>query len=77
MGPVPLSSGERGGLPHLAGEGMAAITLKIPEVQRGKVQDKRQMGGEVAGLGAEHLLMVLGSCIRTIAPRGQQRKGGN
>lgn len=56
---------------------MAAITLKIPEMQRGKVRDKRQMGGEAAGLGAEHLLMVLGSCIRTIAPRGLQGRGEN
>lgn len=76
MGPVPSPRGERG-LPHLSGEGMAAVRLKIPEMQRGKVQDKRQMGGEAAGLGAEHLLMVLGSCIRTIAPRGLQGRGEN
>lgn len=59
------------GLAEVNGEGIVVIRIKIAEIWRGKVQDKRQ-SFRVEG---KSLLMVLGNCIWTISPRGLWKEG--
>lgn len=47
------------GLARVNGEGIAVIRIKIVEIRRGKVQDKRQ----TFRAEGKSLLMVLGNCI--------------